>query len=131
MHSNYSIATFLKVSTGLLEGSVSMGTVTTRATLPQGIEMFFNNISGTSYRKMTSISVPLAEFQLLYSLRSNRQWLEVGRFQASIGLDMYKSPSGWHQDAKLQKLFLEAQDMATKRFANVFRKDRSSGNFLR
>ena len=117
----------MKVGVDSVEAAILFDTVATRAVLSRGLELFFNNIAGTSYRKLTSLTVPQIELQLLYSPKATKQWLEVARARSSLGFDMYKSPSGWRHDAELQRRFLEAQDATTRRFKNMFGKDVPSG----
>ncbi|THH07232.1 hypothetical protein EW145_g3529 [Phellinidium pouzarii] len=112
-------ATFLKVTVEAIDTTWETTPASIRLYLPEGVQLQHNNIAGIQYRKMTSISVPLVELQMLLSPNASKHWLEAGRIQTSLFVDLYKAPEGWRQDAKEQKCFLDFQDEPTHRFASL------------
>lgn len=122
-------ATFLKIAVNFIDGSLLTDSNAIRLFLPEGLAFFFNNLAGTYYRKVTSVNVPKIELQMLALPSRSSQWIEAAACRASLSLDLYKSPTGWRQDAEIQKRFVEAQDSVTHRFVDKFAKNKATGTY--
>lgn len=90
-----------------------------RLSVMKGLRVALNNVAKTRYRKLTSVVLPHIEIQMLLAQNTAKQWLEAGRIQTGVSLDLYSAPSGWCKDAEQQKEFLTKQDAQTHRFARV------------
>lgn len=105
------------------------GPATVHLALPSGLSIHNNDWAGTSYRKVTSIRLPLVTLAFLLSSSStSSSWIEAARINLGVNLDIYNSPRGWEDAAQLQQNFVGAQDAPTGRFAALF--DQTDGKII-
>lgn len=89
--------------------------------LPRGLTLDNNDLGGRFHRKLTSLRVPRASVKVLLTMPvEGRPWLEVGEIVTDAYLDIYSSPSGWHEMAEAQVAFVEQQDRLTGRARRMF-----------
>lgn len=80
--------------------------------------MASNDLAGSNYRKVTSLSVPGVITRFLHSLGKNN-WVEAGEVVFDAALDIYSSPLGWQGSALSQAKFLAEQDEPTGRLRKL------------
>lgn len=85
--------------------------------ISQGIKLDYNDLAGSSYKKVTEIRIFHAVLRaLLRSGMTNREtWLEAGSVTFDVGVDIYSSPKGWCEAAAAQTKYIAAQDALTRR----------------
>lgn len=123
------LATFLKVGINRVDLSLETKSTLSKLSLRQGILLQYNNLSAMNYRKVTSISVPEIELQLLLMPSFKKQWLEIARIQTCLFADLYKAPKDWHKESQEQKKFITEQDSLTHRFTLLSGTSNNSGWF--
>jgi protein CSF1 len=84
--------------------------------IPQGIKFDFNDLAGSSYKKVTEVRVCQAVVRALLRSRTHRDtWLEAGSVAFDVGVDIYSSPERWREAAVAQMNHLAVQDALTRR----------------
>jgi hypothetical protein len=125
-------ATCLKIVAKSLELSFPVPTGAFQVSVPLGVLLDLNDLAGKTYRKITSVSVPSCDIRLLLSCPSSSnhiRWFEVAAVSFDINLDIYSSPPGWRDSARVQLEFVSSQDALTGRvpFAhNISRSETST-----
>lgn len=92
--------------------------VSVHCCLPRGFRMASNDLAGSNYRKVTSLSMPRVIIRFLHSLGKNN-WVEAGEVVFDASLDHYSSPPDWQGNALLQAKFLAEQDESTGRLRKL------------
>lgn len=111
--------TFLKVQMDTMNVVWNVGTVAAEFTLPDGIRLDMNDLGGKTFRKVTGIRVPEGTIKLLLASRQDQsRWIEAADVRFDIDIDIYSSPPGWRESARLQTEFIAHQDALTGR-ANI------------
>lgn len=115
------VVSFLSVSLGCVDIVWDAGLAAVHLRLAEGLTVHNNDWAGSSYRKVTSIRIPITTLSLLLaSSFKSGSWVEAAYADVDVSLDIYSSPAGWEESARLQKAFIEFQDAQTGRFAALF-----------
>ncbi|KAG8901896.1 hypothetical protein FRB99_005016 [Tulasnella sp. 403] len=108
--------TFLKVVLPSADITLKDENTALHVVLPRGVSLDYNDVAGKTYRKVTSIHLPVADVKtLLRSPYKKDNWFEVASAKFDIHADIYSSPPGWEEDAARQLRFVTTQDSLTKR----------------
>ncbi len=108
--------TFLKVQVDSVNAMWSVEGAVVEFTLPKGLRLDSNDTAGKTFRKVTGIRLPEATAKLLLASKQDRtRWLEAADAHFDADIDIYSSPPGWRESARLQTEFVAAQDTLTGR----------------
>lgn len=119
----YNDITFLKVKLRRLDATWTAGDACLVISLDDGLKIDSNDRGGNLYRKLTSVRVPRITVKPLFSpevVTLRRHWFEAAEVVADAYLDIYSSPKGWKDAARVQAAFVREQDAPTGRVRRMF-----------
>ncbi|KAG8964186.1 hypothetical protein FRC03_002130 [Tulasnella sp. 419] len=116
--------TFLKLHISRLDVAIRSSKAAVQLCINEGIALNYNDLASSSYSQVTSICIPSIDAKTL--AHQGGGWFEVASFSCDVNCDIYSSPAGWKERARLQVQFITEQDELTRRMAFVYGPDRTS-----
>lgn len=105
----------MKVSLETIEILWRAGCATAHVSVHKGLKFDYNDLAGQFHKKLTSIRLPHLSVKALLDYNASNTWLEAAEVVTDVFLDIYSSPTGWHEMSAAQADFVWEQDRPTGR----------------